>query len=137
MTEATATLSDQQLADNVREAANSLAVAWNAALAARIHVAVHFDRADEAGRKAPAVIARVLTTSAPTFQAVMGITQYFAFRSAALGDVVDIGYIDVTWESGAITQIDLNKDDAAGVFAAHASGLAQIPVRGARREGQG
>lgn len=56
MTDTTATLSDKQLADNVREAARALAAAWNVAADAGLTVEVGFIETREFGKPMPNVI---------------------------------------------------------------------------------
>lgn len=55
MTDTTATLSDKQLADNVRAAALALGEAWNAAADAGLTVNVDFVRSGLVARKQPNV----------------------------------------------------------------------------------
>lgn len=60
MTDTTATLSDKQLADNVREAARALAAARNAAADAGLTVDVAFIENHIVGKPLPHVIADVI-----------------------------------------------------------------------------
>lgn len=66
MTDTTTTLSDKQLADNVREAARALAAARNAAADAGLTADVVFIEAHSIGKPLPHVIADVMVRRVTT-----------------------------------------------------------------------